>query len=331
MLLSQYSGLAETELQRIFSNAVSHAPSIILLDDADLFLKNRASDATEHQKRLVSCMLNLLDGVDVDSSRHVLFIATTARPNNLDPAIRRAGRIDKEIELTVPTPSDRYEILRLMLEELNLNIVLDEERGDAGEDIQRHVDESGQLEKEESVERDDEIVTSRLQGLMSNSAHGMVASDLLQACKAAAILSVFSLEAGTAEIHLNFEKLSIKDISLSASTSSFDSSLPDLSTSALKRHGYDASITRVSVSALQKALLSVTPSAIRDIAVENPNVRWKDIGGMETLKASLKEVLTHNQLSSRSFTPTPLTSIHRTIKTDRLLNGPYNFRRYSRR
>ena len=128
----------------------------------------------------MSCILTQLDGVE--RSKNVFFIATSSKPNTLDNALRRAGRIDKEIEINAPSPDDRYEILCSLLEELNINV---EERDDA-----------------------------TLRELMITSAHGMLASDLLQACKDAAVISLLLSSSSTKtidEIDVNFEKLHVHD------------------------------------------------------------------------------------------------------------------------
>ena len=188
-------------------------------------------------------------------------MATSSRPNSLDGALRRAGRIDKEIEMNVPSCNDRYEILCLILQELNLSF---KETNDVN-----------------------------VRELMATDAHGMVASDLLQACKDAAIISLFMTTSQVPdldEIDMNFEKMNIHDIPPPPPSSSVEtfSLLPP---TPLPFSTISGESTSISLIALKRALSKVTPSSIRDVALEIPSVLWSDIGGMDELKSSLKEVV----------------------------------------
>ena len=212
----------------------------------------------------MSCILTQLDGVE--RSKNVFFIATSSKPNTLDNALRRAGRIDKEIEINAPSPDDRYEILCSLLEELNINV---EERDDA-----------------------------TLRELMITSAHGMLASDLLQACKDAAVISLLLSSSSTKtidEIDVNFEKLHVHDgKDVDGIDVDFEKMhIHDTTSSKLIKSSSLASsgMTNISITSLRRALSKVTPSSIRDIALEVPSVLWSDIGGMDELKSSLKEIV----------------------------------------
>ena len=240
IMLSSYIGEAEAELRRVFTSAAARAPSIVIIEDMDLIFKNRSSDASELQKRIVSCLLTLLDGIE--ASNDVVLLATSSKPNNLDPALRRAGRIDKEIELNVPHASDRYEILKSILQDLKIGLA---PQSDCDEDPPIDLDE-------------------QLRQVSLSYGHGMVASDLLQACKDAAIISLNRLEALRCDdLAIQLERLDITELR------------PQVT---------------ISLDDLSIALKKITPSTIRDIAVEVPQVFWSNIGGMQSLKDSLKEV-----------------------------------------
>jgi transitional endoplasmic reticulum ATPase len=111
-------------IRRAFINASLNSPSIILFDDVDHVLKKRSAESSDFQKRLVSCILSLIDGVE-EIMHNVIIIATSSRPDYLDPALLRAGRIDKEFELAAPTSSDRLEVMKYILKDLKIKILDD--------------------------------------------------------------------------------------------------------------------------------------------------------------------------------------------------------------
>lgn len=100
-LTSAYHGETEASLRRVFAAARARAPCIIILDEVDAICPRRVDDAGgEVEKRVVATLLTEMDGVDETDAR-VLVVATTNRPNSIDPALRRPGRFDREIEIGV--------------------------------------------------------------------------------------------------------------------------------------------------------------------------------------------------------------------------------------
>ncbi len=98
-LTSAYHGETEASLRRVFAAARSRAPCIIILDEVDAICPRRVDDAGgEVEKRVVATLLTEMDGVD-DTDARVVVVATTNRPNAIDPALRRPGRFDREIEI----------------------------------------------------------------------------------------------------------------------------------------------------------------------------------------------------------------------------------------
>jgi AAA family ATPase len=119
MLLKRQVGEVERELHSIFQGAANLAPCAIIVDDIDLLFKNRnGPNVSELDKRLVSCFLSLLDGVNQTAG--LFIIATSSNPNAIDPALRRPGRIDKEIELCIPNSVVRKEILQSLIAEYGI-------------------------------------------------------------------------------------------------------------------------------------------------------------------------------------------------------------------
>lgn len=223
LTLYRFQGEAEVEIRAIFTRAQQNAPSIILMDDIDIVCKQR-QNASEIQYRILSCLLTLMDGfVDI---KGVFIIATSANPQEIDAAIRRPGRIDKEYEFTVPSAPERESILHAVLQTLDV------------------------------------VVDASCVAQAARMAHGMVPADLQLVCKEALLLAAkraVKQEDGLIE---QLSRLSLTENRCSLTNEDF-------------------------LTAVGK----VTPSAIREVAVEVPEVRWTDIGGMEAVKQSLREVV----------------------------------------
>ncbi|XP_033742014.1 ATPase family protein 2 homolog isoform X3 [Pecten maximus] len=114
-IISKFYGESEGNLRNVFKEAVERSPSIIIMDDVDSLFPRRDSTQNESQKRLVATLLTLMDGIDTASQCFVMVIAACCLPDSLDPAIRRPGRFDREIEIGVPTATDRLEILQCLM------------------------------------------------------------------------------------------------------------------------------------------------------------------------------------------------------------------------
>ncbi len=110
-IISKFVGEAEQKLRDIFNEASKNAPSIIFIDEIDSIAPKREEVTGEVEKRVVAQLLTLMDGLK--SRGKVVVIAATNRPNAIDPALRRPGRFDREIELGVPDKKGRLEILKI--------------------------------------------------------------------------------------------------------------------------------------------------------------------------------------------------------------------------
>jgi transitional endoplasmic reticulum ATPase len=110
-IVSKFVGEAEERLRDIFKSAEENAPSIIFIDEIDAIAPKREEVVGEVEKRIVAQLLTLMDGLK--GRGKVVVIGATNRPNALDPALRRPGRFDREIELGVPDKKGRKEILQI--------------------------------------------------------------------------------------------------------------------------------------------------------------------------------------------------------------------------
>ena len=124
-LLSPYVGASEQALRQVFERAAQAAPALIVFDELDSFAPARQRAEAQHQQALVAQLLTLLDGLE--PRRAVYVVATTNRPQAIDPALRRPGRFDRVVTMGLPNEAGRAAILRHHLSPLRLAEGLDRE------------------------------------------------------------------------------------------------------------------------------------------------------------------------------------------------------------
>ena len=135
----RYYGETEARLREIFRKAEEEAPSIIFIDELDAIAPKRSEVTGEVEKRVVAQLLALMDGLE--SRGQVIVIGATNRPNALDPALRRPGRFDREIEIGIPDRNGRKEILQIhtrgmpLAEDVDLDKLAEITRGYTGADL----------------------------------------------------------------------------------------------------------------------------------------------------------------------------------------------------
>jgi transitional endoplasmic reticulum ATPase len=110
-IMSKFYGESEARLREIFEEAKKHAPSVIFIDEIDAIAPKRDEVVGEVERRVVAQLLALMDGLE--SRGDVIVIAATNRPHAIDPALRRPGRFDREIEIPLPDKQGRFEILQI--------------------------------------------------------------------------------------------------------------------------------------------------------------------------------------------------------------------------
>ncbi len=137
-LVSKFVGESEEKLREIFNEAKEKAPTIIFMDEIDAMVPKREEATNEVERRMVSQLLALLDGIG--SRGQVIVIGATNRPNAIDPALRRPGRFDREIEIGVPDRNARKEILQIHtrnmpLKDVNLDELASITHGYTGADL----------------------------------------------------------------------------------------------------------------------------------------------------------------------------------------------------
>jgi len=220
-IISKFYGESEERLREVFKEAQANAPSIIMIDEIDSIAPKREEVTGEVEKRVVSQLLSLMDGMQARGK--VVVLGITNRVNSIDPALRRPGRFDREIEIGVPDKKGRLEILQIHTRGMP-------------------------LEKTVNLEA------------LADRTHGFVGADLEALCKEAAMRSLRRI---------------LPDIDLEAD------SIPAKVLSKLV----------VEMKDFEDALKEIQPSALREVLVEVPNIRWTDIGGLEDVKKQLMQAV----------------------------------------
>jgi transitional endoplasmic reticulum ATPase len=150
-IMSKLAGESESNLRKAFEEAEKNAPAIIFIDEIDAIAPKREKTNGEVERRIVSQLLTLMDGLK--SRAHIMVIGATNRPNSIDPALRRFGRFDREIDIGIPDPTGRLEVLAIHTKNMKLDDNVDLER-------------------------------------VANETHGFVGADLAQLCTEAALTCI---------------------------------------------------------------------------------------------------------------------------------------------
>jgi len=221
-VMSMWYGKSEENLRKVFEEAEKNAPSIIFIDEIDSIAPKREETRGEVERRVVSTLLTQMDGLKKRGK--VIVIAATNRVNAIDPALRRPGRFDREIEIGIPDKRGRKEILQIHT---------------------RHMP----FAKDVNLDEFSEIT------------YGYVGADLEALVKEAAM---YALRRLLPQIKWKEEGQLPKDV------------LEKLI---------------VTKNDFEHALRLVEPSAMREVLIEIPNVKWDDVGGLEEVKQELKEAV----------------------------------------
>jgi len=138
-VISKYYGESEQKLREVFEEAQDNAPSIIFIDELDSIAPRREDVTGEVERRVVAQLLTMMDGLE--ERGQVIVIGATNRLDAIDPALRRGGRFDREIEIGVPTEGDRLEVLQIhtrgmpLFSDVDLGEISMETHGFVGADL----------------------------------------------------------------------------------------------------------------------------------------------------------------------------------------------------
>src|ERR687891_168364 len=220
-IMSKYYGESEEKLRSIFEQAEKNAPSIIFIDEIDSIAPKREEVSGEVERRIVAQLLSLMDGMS--SRGKVVVIGATNRVNAIDPALRRPGRFDREIEIGVPDRNGRLEILQIHTRGMP-------------------------LAKDVNLEK------------LADISHGFVGADLQSLSKEAGIGALRKI---LPEIDLSSESIPLETLRKII----------------------------VTMQDFMDVIKEMEPSAMREVFVEVPDVKWDDIGGLQSIKQELQETV----------------------------------------
>jgi len=168
-IMSKLAGESESNLRKAFEEAEKNSPAIIFIDELDSIAPKREKTHGEVERRIVSQLLTLMDGLKQRS--HVIVMAATNRPNSIDPALRRFGRFDREVDIGIPDAVGRMEILRIhtknmkLADDLDLEQVAAETHGHVGADLAALCSEAAlqQIrEKMDLIDLEDETIDAEV-------------------------------------------------------------------------------------------------------------------------------------------------------------------------
>lgn len=305
-IMNKYYGESEGKLREVFEEAEEHAPSIIFIDEIDSIAPKREDTKGEVERRIVAQLLSLMDGLK--SRGKVIVIAATNLPDNLDPALRRGGRFDREIEIGIPDISGRMAIFQIHSQRVPLDL-------------------NGITIGEDQLTRDEKMQISRL-GEDILSLEGKISTDENAESKAESERRLVDIKAQKEEVENQIRRrlflqpfanqthgfvgadisLTVKEAAMHALRKGLEKVPPkDLKEGKIDKN-LIASI-RVTPGDFQAALSHVEPSAMREVLIEVPDVSWDQVGGLEEVKKDLREAvewpLRYPQLFSHLQTKTP--------------------------
>jgi transitional endoplasmic reticulum ATPase len=168
-IMSKKAGQVEENLRKAFGEAEANQPSIIFIDEIDSIAPNREKTNGEVERRVVAQLLTLMDGVK--GRGQVVCIGATNRPNSLDPALRRFGRFDREIDIGVPDEVGRMEIMRIhtknmkLSDDVDLAMVAKDTHGFVGSDLAALCSEAALQcirEKMDIIDIDDDTIDAEV-------------------------------------------------------------------------------------------------------------------------------------------------------------------------
>lgn len=168
-IMSKLAGESESNLRKAFEEAEKNAPAIIFIDELDAIAPKREKTHGEVERRIVSQLLTLMDGLK--QRAHVIVMAATNRPNSIDPALRRFGRFDREVDIGIPDTSGRLEILRIhtknmkLANDVDLEQIASETHGHVGSDLAALCSEAAlqQIrEKMDVIDLEDEAIDAEV-------------------------------------------------------------------------------------------------------------------------------------------------------------------------
>lgn len=306
-IMSKFYGESEKKVRDIFEEAEKNAPSIVFIDEIDAIAPKREEVTGEVERRVVSQLLTMMDGLK--SRGRVVVIGATNRVNSLDPALRRPGRFDREVEISVPGKAARLNILKIhtrnmpilaqvkksYLERKVNNLVQDLKILET--DSKKITDSEKKREMEKRVEEIDKQLSYLKPLLLQFTSEDKKDDKLFKNLSVRdqdnlkPIFKEYTLEDLAARTH-GFVGADLSALAKEAAMNVLRKILPSLKLEEDKEIPKEV-LDKIIITNddFDEALKVVRPSAMREVLVETPNIGWNDIGGLDKIKQSLKEAV----------------------------------------
>ncbi|WVW80789.1 hypothetical protein I302_102776 [Kwoniella bestiolae CBS 10118] len=304
-IVSGMSGESEKTLRDTFDEAKKIAPCLLFLDEVDAITPKRETAQREMERRIVAQLLTCMDDL-ASSEEPVVIIGATNRPDSLDPALRRAGRFDHEIEMGVPSQEGREEILRVLCSNLRLSgdvdfrLLAKSTPGYIGADLTALTTEAGVIAVKRIFEDLSAIPTS-------TSASAPLPEQIVEADMNGEQVIPLSTNVSDGVENMIIDDINgptldiiptptIPPIPSTSTSGAFSTLSPDLRQTAIAKFliSHPSPLTSSELSTLhltsedfKKALKVVQPSSKREGFATIPDVTWNDIGALTTIRDEL--------------------------------------------
>lgn len=248
-IMSKYHGGSEENLRSRFEEAQKNSPAIVFIDEIDAIAPKRGESHDQAEKRVVTQLLTLMDGLN--SRGQVVVMAATNRPDDLDEALRRPGRFDRELRINPPSEIGRKKILEIHTRNM-------------------------------PIENREEILSE-----FSNKTMGYTGADLEVLCKEAALHSVKPFYSELMSLSEEMESKGVEETELKEGIESNNEEEREL----IRKRDNLLKELIVKRSDFVYAMKMVEPSAMREVLIKKPNVKWSDVGGLKEAKEKLRELV----------------------------------------
>jgi transitional endoplasmic reticulum ATPase len=320
-IMSKFYGQSEENLRKVFEEAQKNAPSIVFLDEIDAIAPKRSEVHGEVERRVVSQLLTLMDGLK--GRGKVIVIGATNIPDVIDPALRRPGRFDREIRIDVPDRNGRKEILMIHtrgmpinpnLMEIYVGEPVNEEKilsaikqgikkihiSDLLRSVLRHKERN---KRAEAVGKYLRLLSEEITNLLPydlDDSESNVSAEQQIGERLAMIrdspedfikrISKEALLDEIADITYGFVGADLAALAREAAMNALRRYLPDIDLEKPIPIGLLEKM-EVTLDDFKNAHRGIEPSALREFFVEIPKISWEDVGGLEDVKQSLKEAV----------------------------------------
>ncbi|CAM8892505.1 unnamed protein product [Rhodiola kirilowii] len=293
-IVNQYYGESEKALHDIFDSACRALPAVVFIDELDAIAPSREYAGEGLSVRIVATLLNLMDGIS--ETNGLCVVAATNRLETIEPALRRPGRFGREIEIGVPSPEQRADILHHILEGIEHSLtdshvwqLATNTHGYVGADLASLCNEAALACLKRSCNFDglslDDMKPELPEYFIDDTSKETQSGD----SECSSDSSKYQVSRGTP---LN----SLKDVIMNGSKHCQGKYFDENGTSTEKEDGL-----KVALLDFEKARIKVRPSAMREVILEVPKVSWEDVGGQEEVKRQLMEAVLWPQQHRDAF------------------------------